>query len=77
MRFREHRGGLIDSMSTVVEVGDTAMALRRYLNGISIPEGEIEIKPYMFDKRIGWDTHIVTMKGYGVIGFTDKGVKDG
>jgi hypothetical protein len=31
----------------------------------------IEVKPYVFDLRIGWDTYIVHIPGFGVIGFTD------
>ncbi|AHC30525.1 hypothetical protein CC53_gp108 [Rhizobium phage vB_RleS_L338C] len=29
------------------------------------------VKPYGWDERIGWETHIVLVSGYGVFGFTD------
>ena len=35
---------------------------------------DFEVKPYIFDERINWDTHIVTLEGYGVLGFTDSPV---
>ncbi len=31
----------------------------------------LTIAPYCFDDRIGWDTYIVTVPGYGVLGMTD------
>jgi hypothetical protein len=31
----------------------------------------VSVKPYVFDKRINWDTHIVEIQGLGVYGFTD------
>ena len=32
--------------------------------------GVLKVEPYLFDKRIGWDTYIVTLDG-NAIGFTN------
>lgn len=70
MKFRWHRGLLVDSMATVVDVANLA-ALVEILNDGGIPPGKIEIKPYGPDLRIGWtDQHMVKVDGF-VAGFTD------
>jgi len=74
MLYREQRGGLAESMKTV-----RVFSLKdEFLNCIASewdvrPDAifdEIEVRPYGWDHRIGWDTHIVTVRGKG-IGFTD------
>ena len=76
MKFREHRGGLTESMATVVDVdGKTALIalmrdrLKPY--NFTFEDADLTVEPYVFDERIGWDTYIVSIKGYGVAGFTD------
>lgn len=76
MKFREHRSTLSGSMATMVEVADYAALLdhvRKLLWPTFPPVTSemVHIKPYGWDERIGWDTHIVTLDGYGVLGFTD------
>lgn len=76
MKFREHRGGLDDSLKTVVEVTDReALALycANLLRPFNVPclAECLQVERYGFDERIDWDTHIVTLPGYGVLGFTD------
>jgi hypothetical protein len=76
-KYRDHRGGLAESMATAQEF-DSKESLLNYLdanygeysNNIDI--SKITIKPYKFDPRIGWDSHIVHLEGYGVFGFTDQ-----
>lgn len=77
MKFREHRGGYHDSMETVVELPDRA-ALIEHIRGLLSPyefhfePADITVAPYFgMDPRNGWDTHIVHLRRYGVIGFTD------
>lgn len=78
MKFREHRALLDEAMETVVELKDRADLLR-HLQKLAEPwpthppvtDTTVHVEPYGFDKRIGWDTHIVTLDGYGVLGFTD------
>lgn len=81
MKYRPHRRSLSESMEHVVTFKDLA-ALIHYMR-------EVELKPYNFrfndsqvrvapyygdDDRIGWkDVHIVTIDGYGVMGFIEWG----
>lgn len=65
-------------METVQEF-ETKRDLIRYLKsdiGLSFLfyEHQLSIKHYSFDKRINWDTHIVTINGFGVVGFTNGGL---
>lgn len=66
-------------MATVVEV-NSRVELIVHLTKLLEPHNEmpplafndIRIEPYGgFDERIGWNTHIVYLPGYGVLGFTD------
>lgn len=68
-KFRHHRGSLSASMETVVEVAGIA-ELVGALHAAGWEPGKIEIMPYGFDDRIGWDTYIVTVDG-AAAGFTD------
>lgn len=79
MRYRPHKGRLDDSMALV--------ATFKNLDALIFYMREVELKPYGFrfndsqvrvtpmhmdDDRIGWkDIHIVTIDGYGVMGFTE------
>lgn len=67
-RYRPHRGGLAESRYEEIGVS-TLEELAEYL----VPQwgnGPIEVVPYGFDDRTGWDTHIVKVDGVPV-GFTD------
>lgn len=73
-------------MATVIEIEPTKAALLQAvlnLELIGFPSDttpdQITIEPYLFgaymsshDPRNGWDTYIVTIQGWGVIGFTDS-----
>ena len=70
--FRFHRGGLDESMETVQEVYSMAglvRAIRRASGFATFEDSDVEVKPQGYDKRIGWDTHMVTIKG-NAIGYT-------
>lgn len=77
MRFRLHRGGLSESMATLVVMEATLEKLVEYLSTLSPfdvpPVNSIQVDPYSGpDKRIGWDaTFIVIVNGHP-IGFTDE-----
>lgn len=78
MKFRFHRGLLADSMTTVVEIPPTIEALCDLLAAEfrcfpSTPKigGHVHVEAYAYDRRIDWHTYIVTLDGYGVVGFTD------
>ncbi len=73
IKYRDHRGSLAESMETVQEF-ETGEDLVDYLkkdSSFPVFIHLVEIKHYCFDKRINWETHIVTVKGFGVMGFTD------
>lgn len=78
MKFREHRGGLADSMSTVEEF-NTIEQFVEYLTHIfpTIDIATLQVNAYGHDSRINWDTHIVTAQVIDwarspvVLGFTD------
>ena len=74
--FRFHRGGLAESMKTCVPVttmDELLVVLRTQAThpcDVKPRPDNIEVKPYSFDSRILWDTHIVKVSGIPV-GFTD------
>jgi hypothetical protein len=65
-------------MTTVVELADPT-ALLDHIRKLAEPwptfpavtRETVHIHPYGYDPRIGWDTHMVTLDGYGVLGFTN------
>lgn len=79
MKYRPHRRSLKDSMANVATFSN--------LDALIFYMREVELKPYNFhfndsqvrvspyygdDDRIGWkDVHIVTIDGYGVMGFIE------
>lgn len=71
-KFRWHRGSLSDSLATTVEVTDRyALFLLLEKDWHEPVSGKaVDIKHYGFDRRIGWDTHLVTINGH-VAGMTD------
>ena len=74
MRFREHRGTLDESIKTRVELPDRA-ALVQHIENLhacfihQLDFSKIEVKQYSAEPN--WE-YIVSLDGYGVIGFTDK-----
>ena len=82
MKIREHRGLLVNAMKTVKEVNSRSELINIIQEslspyGVSVTSDDIKIKFYGGDDRIGWDTHIITIKGYGVWGFSDGDFKGG
>jgi hypothetical protein len=77
MKVREHRGSLADSMRTVREVAgreELFTVIRETLApfGVLLQPEQITVKPYGGrDERIGWDTHLISVQGYGVWGMAD------
>lgn len=79
MKYRDHRGGLAESMETLQEF-DTRADLITYLQkelatwGHKFEESAVKIEPYGDgkDDRIGWSNlHIVIVQGFGPVGFAD------
>lgn len=89
MKIRAHRELLADAMETVGEIEPTKEAVWRYLAWEKIDVGadevvlfmntyspnDIEVKPYGYDSRIEWNTHIVTLNG-DAVAFTDGPLKE-
>lgn len=80
MKFRFHKGGLSESMNTVVEFDsfeELVKIIKVSFNGypLTIDSNTLRISPYKWDERISWDTHIVVLDDYGVVGMTDGPVK--
>ena len=79
MKLRQHRGGYSESMATTVDIEPTRPALLQAILAsglIGIPEPLTEdhlgvTQSMRVDPRNGWDTHIVTIKDWGVYGYTD------
>lgn len=81
MKYRPHRASLADSMADLVEIDGTRDALielirtelRPWPTMDHFPQTAIHVSSYGGpDARIGWDqVFIVTLDGYGVLGFTD------
>lgn len=81
MKLREHRGSLVDSMATVIEIEPTQAALDAHIAKTLAPFGFVPKKPavldrFTYDERIGWNSYLVFIEGYGVFGFTDGPLKE-
>ena len=84
VRYRPHKGSLADSMAEVVEFDGTRAGLIGVIRDelhewptaeilLDHPDAHLKVTPYYGDDdRIGWkDVHIVTLDGYGVLGFCE------
>ena len=77
--FRPHKGSLSDSMKEVVNVKDKQALLNKVIHDLwefnyegVISKDTLQVKYYCSDYRIDWNTtYIVTLEGYGVLGFTN------
>lgn len=77
--YRDHRGSFSQAMKTVREVKNLT-EIKEHINQSWGMEVEaIRVKPYGFDFRNRWDTHIVICKfvdGMEIpVGFTNKYIK--
>lgn len=71
MKYRHQRGGLKESMETVIEIEPTIDALAVVLK---VPPSAITVESYTYDKRIDWDTYLVCVEGCAV-GYTNAFVE--
>jgi len=64
-------------MKTVVDLDGSLDALLAHIRktvhpfGYTFVDEALTISLYCFDDRIGWNTYLVTLEGYGPVGFTD------
>jgi hypothetical protein len=76
IKFRWHRGSLEESLRTSVNItsfDELFYLIQKNLSevGIEVRKENIDISHYADDHRIPETTHIVTLKNYGVLGWTD------
>lgn len=78
MKLREHRGSLADSLGTAIDIEGRSALVKHIQDvlepfGIDVKDSAVSVTPYADNGRVdGWaNTHIVTVAGYGVFGFTD------
>ncbi len=80
MKYRDHRGSLLDSMNTEREI-NSVDEIKKHLNTIYSEYGkeveEIKFKHVGFDERIDWDTYYVLQRFKGEKKFTVAGMSDG
>jgi hypothetical protein len=77
VKFREHRGSLEESMATVVELesmDDLRQRCRDLVTDAKLLD-EIRLVFLCYDSRVNWDTYIVFIPGYGVLGHTNGELK--
>jgi hypothetical protein len=73
MRAREHRGVLAESLATVFNVNTTDELVDEINErmGTHFTPQDVMLVHQGMDERIGWDTYLVSVRGYGVFGYTD------
>lgn len=80
MKVRPQRELLEDSMFEVQEIEPTRTALLDWVyksfRGMQLPDmHSMVVQYYCYDNRIGWDTHIIYLPEWGVLGFSDAPVR--
>ena len=79
--YRPHRGSLsafIDLVKRVETIDELCQVIKTELQDYSpafVDASTVHIQHYGHDARINWNTYIVTLTGYGVVGFTDSDFK--
>ncbi len=80
--FRPHKGSLKESIALAVPVKDIddlitmiAKDLAPYDHGVTINRDTVKIIYYTVDTRIDWNTYIVTLEDYGVMGYINGKLK--
>lgn len=66
VRIRQHRGGLHEAMATTAQIPRNMASLCLWLTeqtGRNIQPADVQIEPYGYDDRIGWDTHLIKIFG--------------
>lgn len=76
IKYRDHKRTLNESMDTVQEFKNKNELIIYLKSSLSIfkytlNEEDLIIEKYCFDDRIEWNTYIVSIKGFGVVGFTN------
>jgi len=76
--FRPQKRTLAEAMGEVEEINSLNELIEKiktdlsiFKHSFSISSNTVHVEFYCYDKRINWNTYIVTLDGYGVIGFTN------
>lgn len=79
IKYRDHRGGLDASMVTT-RVFRTKKELYDYIRESILPfkfnPDSLKCEWYAWDKRIKWNTYLVSLTGYGVLGMADGDINE-
>lgn len=77
--YRPHKGIYAESMAEVKEIISyegfvecIKKQLKHTSHGMVISKDTVTVKPYRYDPRNQWNTHIVKLEGYGTLGFTSN-----
>lgn len=80
MLFRYHRGGLAESLETTINIKDKQELykilqdeLKRWNFFFNIED--IECIDYGYDNRCNWQTYLISIKNFGVVGMTNVNVE--
>lgn len=79
MKYRDHKGGLSESMQTVVEITSIQELAEHIGKVYNLNEGEIENIKFQncgFDGRTGWNTYYVLFKTKEMNDFVVAGMSD-
>lgn len=74
IKYREHRGGLDESLKSSMEFNTIKQLLDFIILQIApygefIKLGDTKIGYYCYDKRVNQELYVVSADGYGVFGF--------
>lgn len=76
MKVRQQRGGLEESMATVVEIKPTYAAIAEWVSsriGDTVTVDRIEVRHSCYDPRVKWDTYMIEVDGCA-FGFCDADI---
>jgi hypothetical protein len=78
---RPQRSSLIESLREGTSVANRFELWELITKTVELPPmliragtASLQITPYGFDERIGWNTYLITIPGYGVWGMSDGDV---
>ena len=80
MKYRDHKGGLEESLATTIDVNsssDIIAHLNLFYNQFGVEVEEIKFEHCGYDHRINWDTYYVLARLNGSAEFRINGMSDG
>ena len=80
MKYRDHKGGLAESLKSTIEVNsidEIKSHLNKFYNQFGKEVDEIKFQYVGMDERIGWNTYYVLQRLKEEDTFTVAGMSDG